>query len=298
MESMVAANMCSRPTRTFISVLAVAIGVVLMLIIGGMMSGTLNDYLNRTMSVGADFILQPSDASIFYAMTGATLPVKLAPRIKEVPGVGLVTPVLAMFDTRNFNLVFGIDPPTYNQFPGHLQMIAGRNSLENDEIIVDELYARPRHLQPGSEFMFKQHKFTVSGICRAGAAVRVFASLKTLQELNGTPDVVTFMFIKASPGTDVNRVETALRDTLSPYGYGLDEHKGRIIAARRYQDARNEGTPGWRDHCLHASELHGRAGGDVHNDFRADERNWDSQVSRGLAKFYRWHDSEGNCYNI
>jgi putative ABC transport system permease protein len=221
MESMVAANMCSRPTRTFISVLAVAIGVVLMLIIGGMMSGTLNDYLNRTMSVGADFILQPSDASIFYAMTGATLPVKLAPRIKEVPGVGLVTPVLAMFDTRNFNLVFGIDPPTYNQFPGHLQMIAGRNSLENDEIIVDELYARPRHLQPGSEFMFKQHKFTVSGICRAGAAVRVFASLKTLQELNGTPDVVTFMFIKAAPGTDVNRVETALRNTLSPYGYGL-----------------------------------------------------------------------------
>jgi putative ABC transport system permease protein len=221
MESMVAANMCSRPTRTLISVIAVAIGVILMLIIGGIVSGTLNDYLNRTMSVGADFILQPSDASIFYAMTNATLPAKLAPKIKEVPGVGLVTPVLAMFDSRNFNLVFGIDPATYSEFPGHLQMISGRNSLEKDEIIVDELYAKPRHLRPGSELIFKQHKFTVSGICRAGAAVRVFAPLKTLQELNGTPDVVTFMFIKAAAGADVNHVESALRDTLSPFGYGI-----------------------------------------------------------------------------
>ena len=38
MESMVAANMCSRPTRTLISVIAVAIGVILMLIIGGIVS--------------------------------------------------------------------------------------------------------------------------------------------------------------------------------------------------------------------------------------------------------------------
>jgi len=225
MESMVAANMRSRPTRTFISVLAVAIGVVLMLIIGGMMSGTLNDYLNRTMSVGADFILQPSDASIFYAMSSATLPIKLAAKIKEVPGVGLVTPVLAMFDSKNFNLVFGIDPATYSQFPGHLQIIAGRNSLENDEIIVDELYAKPHNLQPGSVLIFKQHKFTVSGICRAGAAVRVFAPLKTLQELNGTPDLVTLMFIKASPRADVDKVGAALHDTLSPYGYGLTSTK-------------------------------------------------------------------------
>lgn len=225
MESMVAANMCSRPARTFISVIAVAIGVILMLIIGGIVSGTLNDYLNRTMSVGADFILQPSDASIIYAMTNATLPVKLAPVIKEVPGVGLVTPVLAMFDSRNFNLVFGIDPATYSQFPGHLQMIAGRNSLQNDEIIVDELYAKPHHLQPGSVLIFKQHKFTVSGICRAGAAVRVFAPLKTLQELNGTPDLVTLMFIKAAPRADVGKVEAVLRDTLSPYGYGLTSTK-------------------------------------------------------------------------
>ena len=60
MESLVTANIRSRPTRTFISILAVAIGVILILIIGGITSGTLNDYLDRNMAVGADFILQPT----------------------------------------------------------------------------------------------------------------------------------------------------------------------------------------------------------------------------------------------
>ena len=43
MESLVTANIRSRPTRTFISVLAVALGVILVLIIGGITAGTLDD---------------------------------------------------------------------------------------------------------------------------------------------------------------------------------------------------------------------------------------------------------------
>lgn len=233
MESMVAANMRSRPTRTFISVLAVAIGVILMLIIGGIVSGTLNDYLNRTMSVGADFILQPSDASILYAISSATLPVKLDQMVEKVQGVGLVTPVLAMFDSKNFNLVFGIDLATYNQFPGRLQIVAGRNSLTGDEIIVDELYAKPRHLRPGSELVYKQHKFTVSAICRPGAAVRVFAPLKTLQVLNGTPDMATLMFVKSAPGANVDQVDAALRSTFVGYTLTSTKDESSLLADTR-----------------------------------------------------------------
>ncbi len=233
MESMVAANMRSRPTRTLISVLAVAIGVILMLIIGGIVSGTLNDYLNRTMSVGADFILQPSDASILYAMTSATLPVKLADKIKEVPGVSLVTPVLSMFDSKNFNLVFGVDAATYNQFPGRLQIMEGSAALSGNEIIVDELYARPRHLHPGSEVVYKQHKFTVSGICRPGAAVRVFAPLATLQELNGTPAMATLMFIKVARGASVDQVEAALRSSFPGYGLTSTKDESSLLADTR-----------------------------------------------------------------
>src|SRR5207247_2956001 len=87
MESLITANIRSRPTRTFISVLAVALGVILMLVVGGISSGTLNDYLERTRMVGADFILQSSGASVFYAFSGASLPIGYVDKLTEVRGV-------------------------------------------------------------------------------------------------------------------------------------------------------------------------------------------------------------------
>jgi len=211
MESLVTANIKSRPTRTIISILAVGIGVTLMLIIGGITQGTLNDYLGRTMGVGADFILQPSGASIFYAFSSAALPIKLGDKLLEVPGVATVAPVLAKFSSADFGLVFGIDLASYNQLPGWLRIVSGVSRLEGDDVIVDELYAKSHGLRPGMPIIILYHKFVVSAVCRPGAAVRIFVSLKTLQEMNATPDKVSLMFIKAGPGMDVQKVFSDLK---------------------------------------------------------------------------------------
>src|SRR5512140_976667 len=97
MTNLIAANIRSRPTRTLISMLAVALGVSMMLVIGGLATGSLNDYLGRTVNMGADFILQPGGASVFYAFSNAALPVKLADTLKETSGIGIVTPVITKF---------------------------------------------------------------------------------------------------------------------------------------------------------------------------------------------------------
>jgi putative ABC transport system permease protein len=217
MENLVAANLRSRPTRTVISILAVALGVILMLIIGGITQGTLSDYLDRTMGVGADFVLKPSDSSILYAFTSATLPEKLAQKVKEAPGVSVVAPVLSMFRASDFGLVFGIDLSTYNQLPGRLKIVAGQESLRGYEAIVDELYAKSHGVSPGMQLTILDHKFTVSGVCRSGAVVRVFVPIRTLQELNGTPDKATIMFIKADNQADVQKVYGELRDRFQGY---------------------------------------------------------------------------------
>jgi putative ABC transport system permease protein len=230
MESMVAANMRSRPTRTFISVLAVAIGVILMLIIGGIVSGTLNEYLSRTVGVGADFMLQQSGASVFYALSSASLPIKLQEKVKAVPGVAAVTPILANFSSADFGLVFGIDLESYNQFPGRIQITSGRNSLTGDEVIVDELYARSHKLTAGMSFKILNHQFTVSGICKPGAVVRIFAPLATLQTLNETTGKVTFMFIKAAPGANLAALETALNESLPGYRFRSTRDEEMLLA--------------------------------------------------------------------
>jgi putative ABC transport system permease protein len=217
MDDFITANLRSRPTRTIISIFAVAIGVILMLIIGGIMSGTLNDTINRTMGVGADFILQPTDSSVLFALSSAALPQGLAAKLQETPGVGMVTPVLAKFSTSDFGLVFGIDMNSYDRFPGRLQLLSGRPSLRDDEVIVDSLYAETRQLKPGDSFSIFNHSFTVSAICRAGAVVRVFVPVKTLQQLNGTPDKVTLIFIKAGQGQRLKTVEETLKKSYPGY---------------------------------------------------------------------------------
>jgi putative ABC transport system permease protein len=217
MQSLISANIKARPTRAAISVIAVAMGVILTLIVGGIVSGTLNDYINRTMRIGADFIIQEGGASIFYAVSGANLPIKLADRLKEEEGILAVAPVLSKFTAAesNFGLIFGIDLASYKEFPGRLQIIRGRESLEGDEVIIDELYAASHKVEPGMSLNLLGHQWTISGICRAGAVVRVFVPLQMMQQLNGTPDKVTIMFVKVKPGSDADAVLKSLHERYS-----------------------------------------------------------------------------------
>lgn len=217
MGSLITANIKSRPTRTVISIAAIGLGVMLMLIIGGITSGTLNDYLNRTMGVGADYILQGSQASVLFAFSSADLPIGLSRNVLQIPGVSVAAPVLAKFSSSDFGLVFGVDLDSYNQLPGRLQIVQGRSSVNGDEVIIDDLYAKAHNLKPGMSLTVLKHQFTVSGICRSGAMVRIFTSLKKLQELNGTPEKATILFIKAAPGADIEKVYQSLSRTYAGY---------------------------------------------------------------------------------
>jgi putative ABC transport system permease protein len=233
MENLISANIRSRPTRTFISVLAVALGVIIMLIVGGIVSGTLNDSLNRTVSMGADYIFQPEGSSPFYAFTAATLNAKLAGVLAKTPGVAAVAPVLSKFNSSDFGLIFGVDLATFNQFPGKLQILSGKASLQGDEVIVDKLFADAKKLSPGMPLTILNRTFTVSGICRPGAVVRVFVPLKTLQELNSTPDNVTIMFIKASPKANVEQVYRELKRSFPNYALARASDSNLLMANMR-----------------------------------------------------------------
>ena len=151
MENLITANIRSRPTRTFISILAVALGVILMLVIGGIVSGTLNDYLGRTVAVGADFILQPAGSSVLYAFSDASLNSKLAGTMRQVPGIESVTPVLSKFSAAHFGLVFGIDLDSYNKFPGRLQMVSGQSLFEGRRSYCRSNSGRSQKAEAGND---------------------------------------------------------------------------------------------------------------------------------------------------
>ena len=72
-------NLVQRPTRTLVSVLAISIGVVLILVSVGLSYGQLNDAAERTRRVGGDIMVQPPNASLFFALNSALLTALLLP---------------------------------------------------------------------------------------------------------------------------------------------------------------------------------------------------------------------------
>jgi len=233
MENLITANIRSRPTRTIISVLAVALGVILMLVLGGIVKGTLDDYLGRTVSLGSDFVLQPPGGSIFYAFSDPSLNERLMDVVKEVPGVADVTPVYSKFSSKIFGLVFGIDWDSFDRFPGRLQIIAGTPSLEGNEVIVDQAFADANELSVGMTVDIMGNDFTVTAICRPGAIVRVFVPYKTFQTMNAAPEKVSAMFIRADPEANIHEVHAALTEQFDGYSLLRADDPNLMLAEAR-----------------------------------------------------------------
>ena len=74
-------NVLHRPLRTFITVLAVAVEVTLVIIVVGLTSGLLSESAKRIEGVGADIMVQPPQASYLMAFSGAPMPIAIADKL-------------------------------------------------------------------------------------------------------------------------------------------------------------------------------------------------------------------------
>lgn len=178
------------------SIMAVALGIVLILVSVGLSYGQLNESADRTRRVSGDFILQPSDASLFFAVNSGTMPEKLSQVIERIDGVERAAPVLAKFVTPGFNLVYGVEAESYNRVSGGLVFGAGRLPHAGFEAAIDTLYATSKKIHIGDMLHLLNSNFRVCGVFRSGVGARVIVPLKTLQELNGTPEKVSLFFVR------------------------------------------------------------------------------------------------------
>src|ERR1700740_2059707 len=80
-------NLAARPLRCFLTILAIAIQVVLILMIVGLTSGVLWEWGKRVEGVGADLLVQPPNSSIFFAFSSAVMPESLGDQIAKVGSV-------------------------------------------------------------------------------------------------------------------------------------------------------------------------------------------------------------------
>ncbi len=215
---MIVENVLHRPIRTLVSILAVAIEVGMVMLVVGMTHGLLNEYAKRVEGVGADVMIQPPNASFFFGLSSAPMPVKIADRLAELPHVLAVTPVLFQsYSTGGVPIiVYGIDMPSWNRVTGGFVYLQGGPFRGPNDILVDDIYARDNHIRLGQTLNVYQD-FQVVGIVEHGKGSRLFIPLATAQDMAGAHDKASIFYVKCVDPAYTDSVIASVRQLLPNY---------------------------------------------------------------------------------
>ena len=214
MNRMIVANLVHRPVRSVISIIAIALEVTLILVIVGFSMGRLNDTVQRQLGIGADMMVSPPSSSVLVGMSGASMPVKVADRLKrDVPHIAVITPVYTKLTAGKSGMetIFGIDFPSYNALGNPFHFIAGGPFEQPFDVIVDDMFAQSKKgLKIGDQIKILNRDFRVVGIVEHGKGGRKFVPLTTLQDLTNTPAMCTLLYVKLDNPANIETVKQTI----------------------------------------------------------------------------------------
>jgi putative ABC transport system permease protein len=206
-------NLKHRPVRTLLSIIAIGVEVTLILTLVGLSRGVLDDMASRSQGTGADILVRPPDSSGF--TFSLTMPEKIVDVIRAKPHVAMATGTYVKY-IDSFNSITGIHLDEFNAMSGGLKVLKGELFAGPDDIVVDEIFARQKHLQPGSPYEFG-HSWRVSGIVEQGKLSRMFADIGAVQADFSGRGLVSTIYIKLDDPANTGAVKEALQNELPTY---------------------------------------------------------------------------------
>lgn len=182
----------------------------------GLSYGMIEESARRTRGVGADIIVRPPFSSAL-SLSGAPMPESLLdkyfatiPHVKNVTGT-VVEPIVFP------ETMTGIDMESFNRVSGGFRFISGGPFQQPDDVLVDEFYARQRDTRVGDRINIKNRDWTVRGIVEAGKLSRVFVQLKVLQELTGSNNKLSQIYLKLDGDEHLKPILAKLKTDLKDY---------------------------------------------------------------------------------
>jgi len=198
-------NLRARPLRTALNVVAIALQVCLVLFVAGLTYGAVSEWSKRVEGVGADILVQPPNASIFFALSNQLMQQQVGEKIAELHGVDQVAPVLLVMNLQTVDLVYGIDYARFNALGKGFLYLQGRAFQDPNEVIVDDIKAQSLKLKVGDKVILLGHEFTVSGIVAHGKGARFFMSLAKAQDIAGAENRVSMFYVRSTGNTEATR---------------------------------------------------------------------------------------------
>src|SRR4051812_29593676 len=214
MNKMIIANLVHRPMRSLISIVAIAVEVTLILLIGGLSLGMLNDAKNRTVGIGADLMVQPPGSSNLIGISGAPVPIKIADKLRQLPHVAVVSRVVWQLNTQGaIEAIYGIDLDSFQQLRP-FQFLAGGAFQNSDDVIVDDYFATSKNVHVGDKIkILGPQEFRVSGIVLNGHGARKFLPIATLQDLIGAQGKASIFYVKVDERSNIDSVKQEITNT-------------------------------------------------------------------------------------
>src|SRR5438093_11205682 len=162
-------------------------------------------------------MLLPAKSFVFFAFGSAPMPVKIGEKLAEMKYVQSVAPVLFQFNTSGVEVVYGIDSESFRAVSGGFVFLQGNDLEGPDDILVDDIAAKTKKIQPGQTYRIFDHDWHVAGIVEHGKGSRLFVPLATLQELVGARNKATIFFIKCTRPEHTEDVMENMRHVLPGY---------------------------------------------------------------------------------
>jgi len=213
MNRMIVGNLVHRPIRSLISIVAVALEVTLILLIVGLSLGILNDAKQRQAGIGADVLVLPPGSSFIFGLTGAPMPIKVGGVLGKLPHVEAVAPVITQISTAgSIEVIAGIDFQSYQELSNGFHFLKGGPFQGPNDALVDELFARSKHVNVGDTIEILNNKFRVSGVVAQGKGARKFVPLSTLQDLLGAKEKASIFYLKLDNPANADAVVDEIKN--------------------------------------------------------------------------------------
>jgi putative ABC transport system permease protein len=213
-------NVRYRPVRTLLSVLAIAIEVTMILTLVGVSYGTLEESARRARGVGADIVFRSPTSTIF--TLGRPMSTSYVPELMKKPHVTLAMGTVVE-SLGSFDFATGFDVDQFDKFSGGFHLVRGRLFQADDEIIVDEYYARQKKLDVGSTTSLMKRDWRVSGIFESGKLTRIAMKLNVIRDLTGNAGF-SQIYLKVDDPKRAQEVVDDLRRELPDYNiYTMEE---------------------------------------------------------------------------
>ena len=213
-NKMVVSNLAHRPTRSLITMSAIALEVAMILLVVAVFYGYLTGSRESQVGVGADLMVMPPGSSAFAGMSGAPISVKVGNVIARKPHVTVAAPVYWAFSQKPLEIVYGIDLATFDKLPPAFHYLSGGPFEGPQDVIVDDFYAGMNHKKVGDTIDVLNHPFRISGIVPHGKGGRKFLPLATMEELQGDPEGrVSAFYVKVDSPENIDAVQQAIKAT-------------------------------------------------------------------------------------